>query len=163
MFYHERLFGKDEYLIADSGYVCHEWLITPFKGNQLRDPRNEAFNTRISEARVLIEHTNGILKNRWLSLKGVRTQIKKLEDIKTINEDIKCIITLHNLMIFFNDLWDDAESPYNFVCYIKKLPTTYGVLTPPVEEEIRDNENGQERNMTGKQRRELLKNELVRL
>jgi hypothetical protein len=42
-------------------------------------PHNQLFNTLFSSARVHIEHLNGLLKGRFCSLKGLRTQVKKLK------------------------------------------------------------------------------------
>jgi tRNA U34 5-carboxymethylaminomethyl modifying GTPase MnmE/TrmE len=58
---------------------------------------------------VAIEHANGILKARWSSLKGIRIQVKKREDFKQVCEHIVVCLILHNLMIDFNDEWEQDE------------------------------------------------------
>lgn len=60
----------------------------------------------MSVARTKIEHTNGILKNRWSSLKCIPTQIQVADDIEKVNEWIVCCIVLHNLGIIMKDLWE---------------------------------------------------------
>jgi hypothetical protein len=84
-------------------------MLIPFKGNELYVPGNEQFNADISRFRVIIEHLNGILKGRWASLNGIRTQIRKKEDCKKVNDWVRACLTLHNMMIAKDDEWDDYE------------------------------------------------------
>ena len=73
---------------------------------------NWLFNKLFSAARVCIEHVNGILKARWMSLKGIRIQVKGKNDFKKVCNHIEVCLILHNLMCDFNDEWDeDIEIP----------------------------------------------------
>jgi len=49
----------------------------------------------------------GILKSRFSSLKGVRIQVKKLDDFVRINEWIVVCIILYNILHSFNDEWEE--------------------------------------------------------
>ena len=52
-----------------------------------------------------MEHTIGILKGCWASLRGLRTQYRKKEDLKVINCHIMATVVLHNILNKFNDKW----------------------------------------------------------
>lgn len=68
------------------------------------------FNLIFSSERVVIEHVMGLLKNRWSSLRGIRTQLRKKGDLKKINRWILCFIILHNFMIDCEDDWDPIDA-----------------------------------------------------
>jgi hypothetical protein len=107
----EAYFSLMEYLIADSGY-CGTWFIcTPYRQPAASIPHNEVFNTLFSSARQVIEHLNGILKNRFGSLKNVRIEIKQRKDFQAFNDWILVCLILHNLLLSFNDEWHDEEAP----------------------------------------------------
>ena len=78
----ERFFSEGQYIIADAGYTLSQYCCVPYKAPESELPANEFFNHMYSKARVAIEHTNGLLKGRWMSLKCLPTQIKKREDIE---------------------------------------------------------------------------------
>ena len=56
---------------------------------------------------MCIEHVNGIVKARWMSLKGIRIQVKEKRDFKRVCNHVEVCLILHNLMIDFNDEWDE--------------------------------------------------------
>jgi len=61
-----------------------------------------------SSARVIIEHVNGMLKARFASLKGIRIQVRVVEDFQRINDWITVCLIIHNLLIDFReDDWDE--------------------------------------------------------
>jgi hypothetical protein len=107
--YHDKFFSEDEYILADSGYALKSFVIVPYKQPAASLPHNRIFNELFSSCRCGIEHANGIWKNRWASLKGIRTQIRTKADFKVINTHILVCIILHNILISFNDEWDDVE------------------------------------------------------
>lgn len=88
--------------MADSGYALKLHCITPYKQPWATVPHHQIFNELFSSKRVTIEHVNGQLKNRWASLKGFPTQVKKKEDFKRINGQIASCCVLHNLLKQFN-------------------------------------------------------------
>jgi hypothetical protein len=102
--------STEEYLIADSGYTLGPYVCIPYRAPASEHPENKVFNELFSSGRCIIEHVNGILKNRWASLRGIRTQIKCKDDFKKINEHVLCCIILHNLLIRFNDNWEDDDN-----------------------------------------------------
>jgi hypothetical protein len=56
-------------LLGDSAYGLHDWLITPYPGNNI--PQHErSFNTKHSSTRMSVERGFGFLKNRFPTLLG---------------------------------------------------------------------------------------------
>lgn len=101
--------------MGDSGYPISKWLLAPYRSPKSSIPRNAVFNERISSARVVIEHTNGVLKMRWSSLQGLRHQIREKHHVQNVVDWIRCCCTLHNIMAELKDGWDylpqDLEEP----------------------------------------------------
>jgi hypothetical protein len=118
----ERYFALAEWMLADSGYTLKWWMCTPYKKPAALIPVNDLFNHLFSSCRVLIEHVNGILKNRFASLKGVRVEVKKKQDFQKVNEWIVVCIILHNFLKMRNDEWaddddeqaDEDEAPWDY-------------------------------------------------
>jgi hypothetical protein len=104
---HERYFSPGEFLLADAGYAALSFVCVPYKQPWASLPSNWLFNKLFSRARVCIEHVNGILKARWMSLKGIRIQVKEKGDFKKVCNHVEVCLILHNLMIEFNDEWDE--------------------------------------------------------
>jgi hypothetical protein len=100
-----QFFSEGQFLLADAGYGATYFICTPYRQPAASIPHNKIFNELFSSARVVIEHVNGILKGRWSSLRGLRTQIREKKDFKMINEWILVCLILHNLMIRFQDDW----------------------------------------------------------
>ena len=75
----------------------------------MNNPRNGRFNLLFSKARVAVEHTIGLLKNRFCSLKGLSHQLQKLDDLKAVNRWVIACAVLHNFLSSsrINDEWDD--------------------------------------------------------
>jgi hypothetical protein len=105
----EKYFSRDQYLLADAGYAGKWFICVPYKSPEGDLPHNKLFNELFSRARVSIEHVNGILKGRFSSLKGIRIQVKKVEHFKDVCEHIIVCLILHNLLIDFNDEWEEEE------------------------------------------------------
>ena len=80
-------------------------MITPYTGAYTNIPDNAKFNETFSSGRVIIEHVMGILKSRWSSLKGIRTQANSKSCFKPICEWVLCCIILHNIA---NGLGDEV-------------------------------------------------------
>jgi hypothetical protein len=107
----ELYFSNDEFLLADAGYGAKAFICTPYKHPMAIIPHNQLFNTLFSSARVHIEHLNGLLKGRFCSLKGLRTQVKKVKDYDKINKWIVVCLILYNMMIDFRDEEFPIEPP----------------------------------------------------
>ena len=95
--------------MADAGYALRFYICTPYRKPAALIPENQVFNILFSTARVKIEHVNGILKARFSSLKGLRIQVKKLDDFVRVNEWIVVCIILYNMLHSFNDDWDEDD------------------------------------------------------
>lgn len=109
--YPEDFLSMLEYIIADAGYGTFWWLCTPYKNPYAQIEYNRVFNQLFSSGRVKIEHTNGIVKNRFASLKGLSHQIKKREHFERVMRWILSILNLHNMLISFRDEWEDEDAP----------------------------------------------------
>ncbi len=103
----EHHFSQNEFLLADSGYSLTKYCCTPYRQPAASTERDVMFNELFSTARVLIEHVNGILKARWSSLREIRTEIRKKEDIERINNHIICCAILYNLATLCKDEWNE--------------------------------------------------------
>lgn len=104
---HERYFSPGEFLLADAGYAALSFVCVPYKQPWASLPNNWLFNKLFSRARVCIEHVNGLVKARWMSLKGIRIQVKQKRDFKRVCHHVEVCLILHNLMIDFDDDWDE--------------------------------------------------------
>ena len=105
----EEFFSNLEYIIADAGYGAFWWLCTPYKNPYAQIEHNRILNQLFSSGRVTIEHTNGIVKNRFASLKGLPHQVKKKEHFESVMRWILSILTLHNILISFQDEWEEED------------------------------------------------------
>lgn len=68
------------------------YLITPFRDNGHLRPSQKYFNNKLSSVRVCIEHTFGLLKQRFRQLYHV-----KLRDHRRITKFIRACCILHNI------------------------------------------------------------------
>jgi len=96
-------FANGEFLLGDSAYGLTPYMLVPYIGRHAQQPENAAFNIHFSAGRVLVEHTIGILKSRFTSLKGLRTQIRERKDFKLINDWIVSCLVLHNFVTSMRD------------------------------------------------------------
>jgi hypothetical protein len=105
-------------LLADAGYALGAHICSPYRQPAANIPDNKLFNELFSSARVVIERVNGILKGRFSSLRGVRTQIKSAADFDAFCIHIVCCIVLYNMTLMLNDEWieendDEYQHPHN--------------------------------------------------
>eukprot|EP00644_Phytophthora_capsici_P000100 jgi/Phyca11/99824/e_gw1.4.719.1 len=104
-------FSRGQYLIADSAYPAdrtHNTIVPSYKKNQAGID-NEAFNTCVAHVRVVNEHTIGVLKGRWSSLRELRIQIKVKEDLERVLRWMHACVVLHNWLISFGDEWGSSD------------------------------------------------------
>ena len=66
----ERDFDADRprVLIGDEGYPCSKVLLTPIRDDRVRTPNQTSYNKALSSARIIVEHTFGVLKRRFPAL-----------------------------------------------------------------------------------------------
>jgi hypothetical protein len=116
-------FSPGQFLLADSGYASTNYICTPYRQPYASIPHNKDYNDLFSSARTFIEHVNGILKGRWSSLRGLRTQIKKKEDLKILNTWIVVCLILHNLMIQLTDEWTNyvIDSQQDIISNVEQI------------------------------------------
>ncbi|KAK5648124.1 hypothetical protein RI129_003016 [Pyrocoelia pectoralis] len=91
------------YILGDSAYPCLVNLLTPYKdtGNVTNEQKN--FNLKLSRCRILIEHTIGLLKQRFRQLFHI-----KCRSIELTCHIIRACCVLHNLCIE-NDVAPNAH------------------------------------------------------
>ena len=80
------------YILGDSAYPLRPDLITPYKNNRHLTEEQHSFNTEVSKARILIEHTFGQLKQRFRQLYCL-----KLRHLIRRVEFIHALCVLHNV------------------------------------------------------------------
>jgi hypothetical protein len=106
-----------EWVWADSAYTPTTWCVPPFKkparGELTRLQRH--FNYHLSRLRVRSEHTFGLLKGRFQSLKEIRIRINTEGDHTWATIWIVACLILHNLIILIEgdtesaDIFEGAE------------------------------------------------------
>ncbi|KAB0795809.1 hypothetical protein PPYR_01871 [Photinus pyralis] len=86
------LIEQGHYLLGDSAYPCLPYLIVPYRDNGHLTQSQKYFNKRLSQIRVQIEHTFGLLKQRFRQL-----YYCKLKNIEILCHFIRACCVLHNL------------------------------------------------------------------
>ncbi|KAL3684106.1 hypothetical protein R1sor_011572 [Riccia sorocarpa] len=100
-------FSAEEYLLGDSGYTPLPRLVPGYRYSS-RHRDKEEFNNCLAHARVVNEHTIGVLKSRWHSLRELRCQIKNRRCAKYAMRWISCCAILHNFLIN-KDEWTEED------------------------------------------------------
>eukprot|EP00474_Spongospora_subterranea_P010901 CRZ11359.1 hypothetical protein [Spongospora subterranea] len=90
-------FSPGQYQLGDS-FTLSKQMLVPYRQPAASILENQQFNLRISRARVVSEHGNGILKGRWQSLRGLPICINKPSDIKFACQWITAGCVLHNMI-----------------------------------------------------------------
>ncbi|XP_055836537.1 putative nuclease HARBI1 [Episyrphus balteatus] len=80
------------YLLGDSAYACSQYMITPYRDNGHLTSRQKFFNRKLSSGRIVIEHSFGILKQRFRQL-----YYCKLRGMKKLCHFVRACIVLHNM------------------------------------------------------------------
>ncbi|KAJ3534538.1 hypothetical protein NMY22_g6883 [Coprinellus aureogranulatus] len=105
-----RYFSGDQYLLADRGYQSSPYLVRPFTEPEVDEfegaerRRRLAFNKTLSGTRIYIEHTFGLFKARFPSLKD----FGRHSEIREIFQVIQALMVLHNMCID----WDDTPATF---------------------------------------------------
>lgn len=103
-------FSGAQHLLGDSAYPLTHRCITPYKtprGGALENDKKR-FNKHFSGLRIRIEHTIGILKERWASLQGLPHSLTaRAEDKKWILLWIGSCVILHNVLMQRSDTWEE--------------------------------------------------------
>jgi hypothetical protein len=91
------------------GYPSSPYVLRPFTEPEVNGQlaaekaRRRKFNKRLSSQRIIVEHTFGMLKGRFPSLKDLPPE----QDIRDTYRVVEALFTLHNMCI---DLGDTPES-----------------------------------------------------
>ena len=95
------LIKENDFLIGNSAYPLSPFLIKPYN-----KPNNEQkrFNQIFSSHRIVVEHSFGRLKNRFVGIREIA--VKK---ISTAINLINCAIILHNYLELLGDIWNEQE------------------------------------------------------
>jgi hypothetical protein len=112
-----RFFGDGEYILADSGYqgCSSKTVIAAYKEKDCRSlvplADRKRFNLELSRQRVKVEHTIGMLKSRFQSLRGLRHIIKSKKTFTNLLYHVRACMVLHNMLIGRSDdtFWDDID------------------------------------------------------
>ena len=87
-------FDDENFIIGDSAYPLHRWLITPFRDNGHLNAQQTTFNRRISSVRQNVERAIGHMKGRFRRLREI--PFHNAEEICNLIT-VGCI--MHNLCI----------------------------------------------------------------
>jgi len=92
-------FPGDSHLLGDAAYSIQKNVIVPFYDNGHLNREQKQFNHRLSSARITVERSIGLLKERW------RYLLDKLPMTRTnlIPYYIITCCVLHNLCLLRND------------------------------------------------------------
>jgi len=93
---HSTLLGEGCWAWGDAGYPIQEWLVIPYKRPEKDVAENRTFNYQLSRIRVASEHTIGLLKGRFQSLRGLRATIHNVSDLQFVHLWFHGCITLHS-------------------------------------------------------------------
>jgi len=79
---------------GDNAYVCSETLLTSFSGWEKDEPAKDAFNFYLSQLRIRIEQTFGMMTTKW------RILWQPLQVcLKHVGKIFMCITRLHNFAL----------------------------------------------------------------
>ncbi|KAJ8912342.1 hypothetical protein NQ315_014709 [Exocentrus adspersus] len=100
----------EKYIIADSAYPCLRHVLTPYKNTGNLTEIGINFNYKLSHCRILIEHTFGLLKQRFRQLYHL-----KLRNMETICHFIRACCVLHNLILLqgLTEIEEDNNDSFN--------------------------------------------------
>jgi hypothetical protein len=128
---HNRIFGPGEWMWADSAYPPETWSVAPFKkpvnGQLTADqrtynywvskasctPHSKLYGSYCLQIRIRVEHTMGMLKGTFQSLKEIRIQLVNVKRHMIIIMWARVCIVLHNLIIRiegdnFDEIWREG-------------------------------------------------------
>lgn len=95
-------FPAGSHLLGDAAYSIQKYVMVPFKDNGHLTDSQITYNTRLSQARMIIQRAIGLLKGRFRSL--LDTLPMRRTDL--IPKYIIACCILHNICIIQNDHMD---------------------------------------------------------
>jgi len=64
----DQYFPENSHLLGDAAYSVQKFVMVPFKDNGHLTNAQITYNTRLSQARMMVERSIGLLKGRFRSL-----------------------------------------------------------------------------------------------
>jgi hypothetical protein len=82
------------FIVADAAYTLTTSLLTPFSGGDMKEKKNDIFNFYLSQLRIKIEQSFGLMVNKWrVFKKPVELRLERLPNL------VECDMRLHNFYI----------------------------------------------------------------
>jgi hypothetical protein len=100
--------GFPPFLLGDSGYPLHPWLMVPHRGPGQFSVAEQLFNRRLRKGRCVVENAFGILKQTFRELL-VKTQLH----VTFLPDVIICCAILHNVLL--GQFQDQVEQLLNIL------------------------------------------------
>ena len=149
----ERYFSVGDVLLGDSAYTPRKNMVSVYKkgyGEPRLSASKEQFNTIISRPRVSSEHTIGILKARFCSLREIRLKITEdPESFKKVLNYVRVCIIIHNLLVG----WTDSDFEFK--------ENTENTTMQTTGTEVRANNDDNVNHTTGEIRRQQMYDRLM--
>lgn len=95
-------FPENTHLLGDAAYGNQKYIMVPFKDNGHLTNAQVNYNTRLSQARMMVERTIGLLKGRFRSL----LDILPMRRTDFIPKYICACCILHNICLIHKDYFD---------------------------------------------------------
>lgn len=92
----------NRFILGDSAYPCLRNLLTPYRDNGRLTRTETNYNKKLSHCRILIEHTFGILKQKFRQLYHI-----KLHNVEQICHFIRACCVLYNLSDGYLNVMDE--------------------------------------------------------
>lgn len=96
-------FSDGQYLLGDKGMKYTDRVLGPYKAAESTTPNRRNYNFHLACLRVRSEHTIGILKGRFCSLKELRLDICSDKAFVRATDWILACCVLHNICQTEND------------------------------------------------------------
>ncbi|MBW0590327.1 hypothetical protein O181_130042 [Austropuccinia psidii MF-1] len=96
-------YGKDQYLLPDSAYASSHRIVPAYKGETSHSEDNQKFNLCLARSRVRIEHSIGVLKGQWSSLREMRNQMCNVQEVQLFVQWVVTCVIFHNLLAQVDD------------------------------------------------------------
>jgi hypothetical protein len=103
-------------LLADSGYLFlhDEHVITSYKengGGRIPQDKRKRFNKEVAKVRIVVEHTIGMLKSRWQSVRGLRHLVRDQGTFAKLILWVRSCAVIHNMIVgrLEDDYWEGED------------------------------------------------------
>jgi hypothetical protein len=97
-------FAPGAFIAGDAAYILTEHLLVPFTGTAKQDPDKDSYNFYLSQLRIRIEMSFGLMTTKWRILR------RKLEStLVWSSKIIEACARLHNYVLNCKDDIDDLE------------------------------------------------------